>query len=243
MKWIGFGLADALTKTTAHFFPCADGSAVPYPADCKITIFGEGHQGISVALEGSRVGQPDGVRMEDAFPAIRDGGSGVFGIEINISTIQPKISLAPSLAMIEMNSKGSTIRYWPVMQQVELGAEGASHTSSGGHSTLALLRDAYLTPALFVVNARSQNWSGDWKLARAGTNDLEALNFPEIGPRSVFEYGFDSKVFYQAQGIECNWGLARGRILVPPPEFPPGVVAFLLQRDSKTKRLMSVSAI
>ena len=73
VKWIGFGVSNALSRTVVHFFPSGGGVTAPYPANCMLNLFSltvdESIGGLAhkleekkIVLEGARLSQPDGVR-------------------------------------------------------------------------------------------------------------------------------------------------------------------------------------
>ncbi len=98
-----------------HFFPASDAATAPYPATCKLTLFGRDFPSKSVTLEGGRLGYPDGVRIEDAFPMLNSLGGGSYGLEIEISTTQPRLDLVGSSCSVDFHSQGMSAHFRPVV--------------------------------------------------------------------------------------------------------------------------------
>ena len=118
VKWIGFGVSNALSRTVVHFFPSGGGVTAPYPANCMLNLFSltvdESIGGLAhkleekkIVLEGARLSQPDGVRLDQAFEDLSQGVKGFFGITVELSTGQPKVDLSGSSCIIEHSSKSS----------------------------------------------------------------------------------------------------------------------------------------
>ncbi|MCB0340447.1 MAG: hypothetical protein KDD53_12625, partial [Bdellovibrionales bacterium] len=85
-RWVSFCAHDSLLRSIFHFFPSALGVTVPYPAECRISLFGDGFGMRQVVLQGARLNQPDGVRLEDAFPSLLESAPSLLGIEITITS-------------------------------------------------------------------------------------------------------------------------------------------------------------
>lgn len=104
-KWIGFVKTGTLVSSVIHFFGAASGISAPYPMNCSITIFGNGVDKRSVILEGMRLYQPDGVKIDDIFPALKESAR-TLGVVIEISCSQQKIDLSVTNCFIEINEQG-----------------------------------------------------------------------------------------------------------------------------------------
>jgi hypothetical protein len=113
IKWLGFCVAQTMSRSVLHFFPSSDNASAPYAASCTLTLFGPGGMRSSVVLEGGRLGHPDGLRLEDAFPALKGEVSGVFGLEVEISTPQPRLDVTSSGCVVEIVSQGLPVRFAP----------------------------------------------------------------------------------------------------------------------------------
>jgi hypothetical protein len=100
-----------MTKTLVHFYPATSGVSAPYNVICRVALFGKGFDRKTVALDGARLSQPDGVRLEDLFPGLGDTVNGVFGIEVEISTNQPRVDLGCSWCVVECVHGAHALRY------------------------------------------------------------------------------------------------------------------------------------
>jgi hypothetical protein len=150
-KWLGFGIFDALTSTTVHFFPSAVGTGVPYPTDCELTVFGANIERQSVLLEGARLGQPDGVRLSDAFPALKELQTTVVGIQVKIEAKQPRIDLSASRCAIEIEQKGGSVRFWAIESNSVESTPQVDDADS--YQTTLMTKDAFGIPSLVFVNS------------------------------------------------------------------------------------------
>lgn len=144
IKWLTFGISNALTKTVVHFFPSSGNVTAPYPAHCKLSIFGKDLQRKSILVEGARLSQPDGIKMEEAFPQLKSDVSGYFGLEVEISTPQPRIDLSGSSCVIELAARSHSARFWPRCLN---GAQSGFHPRSG-----LVLKDPFNTTSMILVN-------------------------------------------------------------------------------------------
>jgi hypothetical protein len=114
IKWLSFGLSNALTRTTVHFFPSAGSITAPYPATYKLSIFGGNEiEEKRVVLEGARLSQPDGVRVEDVFPALASQNAGIYALVIEVTGSESRVDVQPSQCIVELASKGGSARFIP----------------------------------------------------------------------------------------------------------------------------------
>ena len=105
-----FCLSTSSIKTRVHFFPSAGASTSHQPITCVLSLFGKGIEKRSVMLDGGRLNQPDGVRLEDAFPSLRGEASGIFGLELQLSSQQGRANLLncrPLLSSCRLNLHSS----------------------------------------------------------------------------------------------------------------------------------------
>ena len=112
VKTVMFCLSTSSIKTRVHFFPTAGSSTSHQPITCVLSLFGKGIEKRAVMLDGGRLNQPDGVRLEEAFPTLRSEASGIFGLEIQLSSQQGRVSLLESQAAIELVSPQSSLLYY-----------------------------------------------------------------------------------------------------------------------------------
>lgn len=221
VRWFGFGASNALMKSTVHFFPSSGDVSAPYPATCRLTVFGQGRSSKTVALEGARLSQPDGVRCEDIFPELGDENSNFFGIELEITSPQPKLDLSASACVIELGTRSQSTRYAPL----RVGENAVT-----SQPTL-LVKDALTTTSIVVVNASAEPFDCDLGVTGASVREVPA--------RSVEELAISDQVFDSVQPQQCSFGLLRARRGFIRAHAPLQGI-FVLYRDAVNKRPMSV---
>ena len=152
VSWITCAISSAISRSIVHFFPSAQITSAPYPVVFKLSIFGKDIQPKYVALEGGRLGQPDGVRLEDAFPQLAEGVSGLIGLKIEVTTPQPRIDLSPSQCVMEIISSAQSVRF--NLRQVGQ-TEKRSNAPQPQKSVpiVAGINDAFFLSSLALVNA------------------------------------------------------------------------------------------
>lgn len=250
-------MCGGLNRTVLHFFPCAGNVTAPYATHCKLTIFGSAAGMKTAVLEGARLSQPDGLRLEDAFPALRDVAPAVVGLTIEIGTLQARVDLSSSMSVIEIQSGPYSTRFWPALvEEDDALAESLKNEAakSANRPTSSLspsesitkrglwIKDAFMNSSLLLINA-AETAIAPRVVARVNGAQPEAtINVPPVGGQSVSEISSDS-AFPAPPPIECSWGLARmGSVAVT---LPPGGSAgcYAIYRDAGTRRVTSVCAI
>jgi hypothetical protein len=245
-RWLGFGMSGALTRTVVHFFPSAGTVTVPHPASVTLSFFAPGAGEQRVVLEGARFSQPDGVRIEDAFPAQLEKLSGAFGLRIEVSTSEPRVDLSGSQCVIEIAVQGKSTRFTP-----KVIAEPAAEDESRALPVFPLVKDGFHVTSLVVVNGGAEAFSPvlSEPVAQPGLAPvLNALPLasPSFAPLSagevLFDDGMNSKLLEDRAPRECGWGLLRSRALVLPG-LPAETAAFAVYRDVVNRRPVSVVAL
>lgn len=112
LRWIAFGLQDKNYRTAVHFFPYAGSISATYPVELSLSLFSDQFEAIQISMDGARLSQPDGLVLQDVFPALLKDFNGSFGIEIKIScSNQPHLDLSSSVCIIEMLGSNGSIKY------------------------------------------------------------------------------------------------------------------------------------
>lgn len=234
IDWIGFAVSNALTKTVVHFLPGASGTNAPYPVNFGLTLYTrEGAK--TITLDGGRLGQPDGVRLEDVFPLLSDSTNGMMPLSIELSTSQPRIDLSPSHCVIEFVSAANSVRFY---------ATPSTRTANRSNSMLAV-SDAFNTSSLFLVNCGETPVNITLLTMQENSRNFEfsPLPLPPIEPKSVLEYPFDEKYFSNIAAQECSWGLLRANCVTFREPPMNNAVAYAIYRDTLTKRIISVATL
>lgn len=235
VNWIGFGSCSSISRTLVHFFPSGGGVTAPYPCTVKLSIFGPEVQELvsqrELSLEGARLSQPDGLRLDQAFPKLAEGVSGFFGLSIDLETTQPRIDLSYSSCIIELWSKGSSVRYWPLLVAVDDNERSSARMTAG-----VALSDVYTSTSLVCINKAGTAWE---PRIRTLAGDCAV---PEIPAMSVREFRVDDAWFPSDAKRDCSWGMLRSCGIEAELTLP-GRLCYLMFRDCDTKRPISVSAL
>jgi hypothetical protein len=215
-----------------------------------LTLFGKGVEKRTVMLDGGRLGQPDGVRVEDAFPALRGDVAGIFGIEIQLACPQARVNLLSSQSAVELVSPQFSVMYGagPFMAMVggdngaPSGAQEFALPPKRRASSGAGLQDSYFVSSLVVVNAGPQPVRPD--VYRRTKNDSVALQVGSVAAESALEIPLDEALFRESAPHECLWGLVRAEAMyVRGDSSRSDVGYYVMYRDSVTKRPVSVCSL
>ena len=229
VRFIGFGMTTAVTRTLLHFFPSAGNVTAPYQANVRLTVSGNGVATGTVMLEGARLSQPDGVRLEMAFPHLQSETGALFALEVEISTMQPRVDMTASECIVELSSVSRSARYRPVqIDQTEPPLPCLA------------VRDAFNSSSLVVINPTDVIQHP--RVERATADGPLLMRLDPVAPKAVQEINFDEATLAGAPH-ECSWGLTRCASVKPLVEPNSVLRYFLLYRDSITKTPVSVVAI
>lgn len=253
VKWLTFCVSDAICKTIVHFFPSAGVVTAPYPAECKLTLFGKDLETKSVVLDGARFGQPDGVRIEDAFPILRQERDSLAGLEIEISSSQPRVNLESSSCIIELAYKGSSSKFFPSRMDQN---ESPQFKQQNQHGTGIAIKDAFTSSSLVTVNFSDAILKPNICGLKEDGSSFE-VQAERLVPFTVDESVLEGPFYKDVSFTECSWGLVRSRsIYLPEKKLVDSASAstqakldqsnlayYLMYRDSKTRRPVSVVAI
>lgn len=235
VRWLGFGVSGSLTKTLAHFFPSSGNVTAPYPAQCKLSVFAESIGTKSVLLDGARFSQPDGVRLDVAFPALEQEKVALAGIIVELVSSQPRIDISHSACVIEFSSKGHASKYRPL----KLGNEPSS-------GSVPAIMDAYTVTSLVVVNGTEKPISVplgfiDWKERREPR--IISIQSEDIPPLGVRDIELNEGVFADCAPLESSHGLVRIAPLVLRSSLPEGAACYVIHRDALTRRPVSIFSL
>jgi len=265
-KWLAFGLSNKQTRTLVHFFPSAGNVTAPYPVNCKLSVFGPWDGKKSLTIEGARLSQADGIRVEEVFPDYiggpdsGEGQEGAYGLEIELSIFQPGIDISASSCIVELQSQTSTASYRASPMRVldqssakdtksremseEIVAEGEDEKQN--IASFIAVHDAYHTSSLVVLNSGSGKFVPAL-LERGFENNEEALMpFPhslELAPVSLVEHRFNAEDFAKVEPVECSFGLFRAKQLYLRQGAASDSIMYALYRDKVSNQPISVSAI
>ncbi len=233
IKWNAFILSNTLVKSIVHFFPNSGGVTAPYPANCKLSLWGEKLPRQQLTLEGARVSQPDGVALEDAFPVLKGELTGLFGIEVELTGTQARADLGQSGCIIEFYSKVQTVRY----RARSLEQYQNQNSAAVGFA----IKDPFLCGSIIVMNG-SQNQVKPAVYVAGKDSERTFLSLDAVAPQTVTELPFAEQFLSELPAQELSWGLTRAAPIYFE-KTTPDVKYFILYRDAGTKRPVSVDCI
>lgn len=251
VKTLVFCLSTATIKSRIHFFPSAGSSGGHFPVSCVFTLFGKGIEKRSVLLDGGRLNQPDGLRLEDAFPVLRGEISGFFGLEIQLSCSQGRINLLGSQASVEFVSSSSSMMYGcapfaPMMEEAEgqlLPSVTERLTLQRPRSGAAVaVQDEALSSSLVIVNAAPETLKPDLSHTAAGA--AKSLHVGTLSPESVIEVPLEEALFKDSPQRGTMWGSTRvEKMLLPNAARTIETSYYMLFRNPATKHPVSACAL
>lgn len=247
VKTLAFCLSTPTIRTRIHFFPSAGSVGGAAGVNCTLKLFGKGIETRAVLLDGGRIGQPDGVRLEDAFPSARSEASGIVGLEIVLECPQGRVNMASSHATLEFISPQSSMAYGsaPFRAALEGAQESVSERLVAARRRGRVgvgLQDSGLTTSLVVINASSETLRPD--LFHTVGGESVPLPVGTVSPDSVVEIPLDESLFKGCQAHECLWGEVRAAKIALGEGAGQGDVAYyLVYREPTSKRPVSVCAL
>ena len=252
VKTVMFCLSTSSIKTRVHFFPTAGSTTSHQPITCVLSLFGKGIEKRAVMLDGGRLNQPDGVRLEEAFPTLRNEASGIFGLEMQLSSQQGRLNLLSSQAAIELVSPQTSILYYSAPFVPDVDEAVAPEPQGDLSQRLAAARrrsfmgvgvqDAFLTTSLIMVN--STNETVRPAIFHGVGEEAQSLPVGTISPESAMEIPLEESLFKNTTPHECLWGLSRAeKISVGPDSLTPHTAFYVMYRDPVSKRPVSVCAL
>lgn len=250
--WKGPIIGSALSRSFLHFFPSSGNVTAPYNTVCRLTLFGAGIEQKIVNLEGARLSQPDGVKLDEVFPALREGIKGFAGLEVELSGGHARVDLAGSSCVFEYLTGNQSVRFWPrqyVLSSLAATAGGAGRRGSGAPSKVAevsaqereasvvrrfpLLKDSFTTSSVVILNP--SDCAATISLRDGVRGGVVATE--RIEARAVLEVPIPEKVFAEFGSVrEMNWGLLRtavgageikveDKVPLPTPQEPKPLAA------------------
>jgi hypothetical protein len=239
-----FCLSTPTVKSRVHFFPSAGSVGGHYPVQCQLTIFGKGIEHRSVQLDGGRLNQPDGIRLEDAFPALNRETTGVCGVEMRLMCPQGRVNLLTSRVVIEMISPQFALAYSAArFRPVERIDKSSIEVEPRVEEAIGIgLSDGSTSSSLVVVNSGDESFRADF--SHSGPIGDAPFPIGTVGPGSVVEFPLDDTLCKNSVVRQSLWGDARVEKLWSDtlPRLD-SVVCYMLYRDPVSRRPLSVCSL
>jgi hypothetical protein len=240
-----FCLSTPTVKSRIHFFPSAGNTGGHHPVLCQVTVFGKGIERRSVQLDGGRLNQPDGIRLEDAFPALNLEATGLYGVEMILTCPQSRVSLLNSRVVIEMVSPQFALAYSAAPCRALDASEVNSPLNVKPNAAKAIgigINDASMSSSLVLVNAGEEIFRPDF--SHATTSADASFPIGTVGPGSVVEVPLDDTLCKAGMLRQSLWGETRVEKVWSEtlPELD-SVAGYILYRDPVTRRPLSVCAL
>lgn len=236
IRWIGFAALDNMMRTIVHFYPAPRGGVAPYPVSCSIAICSPTIERDAVELDGARLNQPDGVRLEDAFPQLKDSTSGLIGIEITMMPSQQRADVSGSSCIIELTGRDRSVMYHPRCVEGQPAKIAAQ----------VVMRDALLKSSAVVVQMAGESREIEFDIA---SRDIESGEVRQravpsvIGAHQAQEFQLPADVFDRAPVQECGWGMLRGASLSSRGDLGLNLAAYAIHRHAESGKIVSVNAL
>jgi len=213
---------------------------------CQLSIFGKGIERRSVQLDGGRLNQPDGLRLEDAFPALNLEASGICGVEVHLSCSSGRVNLTNSRVVVEMVSPQFSLAYSATPFRPDRGVEEGISLAGSSESARPMvgigIRDSMCSSSLIVINSNQDSVRPDLHHV-AGLADAP-LQIGTAAGESVIEFPLDDVIGRHGQSRETLWGDARiEKVWSASLAQMEGLACYMLYRDPVSKQPVSVCAL
>lgn len=239
-SWLAFCPGEPGLQSLLHLFPASRGTGAPYATECLIELFGNGQKGEQIVLEGVRMCQPDGLRLNDIFPVLNQQ-KGLYGIQITLKSDHGRTDLSASNCIIELQCRPHSVRF---------AAAPLDREDKRLHPGVAV-QDSYSATSLVVVNGSTEEASFSSKRGKVmaeaqatgnATSLTQEAPSDKIGALSIEERKLDKTYFLQSSPREASWGMIHVES-INADAMNDDCACFVLYRDSITKRPMSVCSL
>lgn len=237
VSWSSFFISSAVASTVVHFMPCSKNSAAPYPVHCRFEVFGVGFPKRAAVVEGARLQQPDGIRLEDLIPELKAGFTGLLGFNLELSVTQSHADILDSRCHVELHVADDLIRFQP-----------KPAVSTNETRTDLILADDISSHSLIVVNsglemqtiALTKPKGGFYRLFPLTNEVHDASEQVQVSPWSVVELALSEQDLISGLQTLQTRRLKVGQFNIT---LNHDVSAFLICRDRHTKRLLNVRGL
>ncbi len=110
--WVSFAYHDSTVKTAIHFFPYSGSISSTYPVELTLSVFGNDFETVQITMEGARLSQPDGIILDQVFPALLSQYNGLYGVSLQLKCPQqPQLDLSNSVCLTELIGADQILRF------------------------------------------------------------------------------------------------------------------------------------
>ena len=245
ISWICFGLTGSLSDTYVHFFPGGGKGKADSEVNLELSIFADRIEKRSIRVEGGSTNSPDGIRVADAFPHLREGQmGGLFGIKVSLITKHRFVDLKDSEVVVELHSSKGIVRYRPsrLVDGSEIQQEPAASVKKPG----LLISDSLTSTSLVMLNDSDQASTIELELdVGIDSSQTSSSLRPEyqIGPNTVKEvFLTEMEAFSKASKIVGSWGET---IMMPLKAKcqRPNSYAYLMYRDRDSNQPAGIEVL
>lgn len=230
IEWTTFALSQTLSRTLVHFFPSSGAVTAPYPVMCHLSCFHESGYSRSITLDGLRLGHPDGVRLEDLFPDLREQPGGLFGVTIEFSVTQPRVSLETSRCYVEFVTQTGSVRF--ALPSKKKGREE--------REPALMIRDPYHRPSVVFVNPSAEPCSIPSGLCELFSEGSAQAELPGM---SIREFPVAKEKQAQFASHECSWGICKCSPIESISDKYGALCGYVVHRDTVSHLPVSVAAL
>lgn len=233
VSWLTFCISNTLTKTTVHFFPSANNVSAPYPVNCKLTLFGGDLANVAtVVLEGARLRQPDGVRVDDIFTPLKEELAGLFGLGIELMSPHSRLDLSPSQCLIDISAAHLSCRFRPTL--VCANDQPALSTNQ-----FLGVEDTFGSTSIVIVNGSNLDFIPSFEMvgskmdsAETSGNVVNALSAREI-PLQLNGTAQKAPAWSETSVVAFQTKM----------DLPKDVAGYIINRNIHTREPVSVCAL
>jgi hypothetical protein len=222
LSWLSFFHHGIERRTAIHFVPIAEQLAAPYPAQCRITIFSPLFERRSVTIEGIRLGDPNGLFLDDAFPQLTSLGSCRGGVLVELSITQTHFRITPSHCFIEYWEGVDVLRLRPPRRPM-LTSRGNSQASDT--SFVVAVEKTSRDEALLLINEKSseRHLTNENVRGLPPNEDIQPVMIPPEGIREI-------PLQKTLTGVSLH-------------QIPEGMAGFLVTRASGEERVREIRPV
>lgn len=237
ISWSSFFISSAVASTVVHFMPCSKNSTAPYPVNCRFEVFGVGFPKRAAVVEGARLQQPDGIRLEDLIPELKNSFTGLLGFNLELSVTQSHADISDSKCFVEFHIAEDIIRFEPkamvssdtVREDLILSDDLSSYSLIAINSGLEMQNIELLKPN-----------GGRFRLFPLTNETHDAREQVQLSPWSVVELSLSEQdLIAGLQTLETR----RLKVGQFRATLNHDLAIFLVCRDRHTKKLLTVRGL